>query len=107
MLGLVDSGASHSLIPQRFASALGVDLRRCRRTLCETAGGITYQRSLDAGLEIEIPDLGGMRVTLDVSFNQGVPPKIMILGRLDFFARFRVSIDQTAKAFALLVAVGA
>jgi hypothetical protein len=102
MWGLVDSGATESLFPQRMAKPLGINIRRCGWRACQTAGGQTRQRIWRPGLDVEIPDMEDMRVTLSASFSKDLPAKLMLLGRRDFFRHFRVVIDESVPSFTLI-----
>jgi hypothetical protein len=101
MYGLIDSGADDALFPLVIAARLGIDLAKCRRETCETAGGTTDQFIWDPGIEIEIPEMNRTRVKAQASFSAGLPSRIILLGRNDFFCAFRVYIDERAKLFRL------
>lgn len=101
MYGLIDSGADDALFPLVIATRLGIDLAKCRRESCETAGGTADQYIWDGGVEIEIPAMGGMRISATASFSAGLPSRIVLLGRNDFFSTFRVYLDERAKLFRL------
>src|SRR5919204_5254116 len=71
MYGLIDSGADDALFPLVIAARLGIDLAKCRRDSCETAGGTADQYIWEPGVEIEIPGMGGMRIPAQASFSAG------------------------------------
>lgn len=96
--GLIDSGADNSMFPLDWAGHLGVDLSACRVEDCSTAGGVVQHHIWDPGLEAEVQALG-RRVKLNAAFCDGLP--VVILGRDDFFAEFKVSFDQRAQTFTL------
>jgi hypothetical protein len=98
--GVVDSGATRTLLPLSIAGPLGIRKRKCRKESIDTAGGWARQYVWADGLEIEFPDLGGSRIEVDGAFNKNLHA-LVLLGRKDFFARFRVSIDQPARLLGL------
>lgn len=96
--GLIDSGADSSMFPIEWAGHLGVDLSSCREEDCSTAGGVVKHHIWDAGLEAEVQALGH-KIRLNAAFCDGLP--VVILGRNDFFAAFKVAFDQQAQTFTL------
>jgi hypothetical protein len=101
MYGLIDSGADDALLPLGIAAGLGIDLTKCRRKTCATAGGPANVYVWPDNIEIEVQQMGGMRVSAPCRFSDGLPVVLMLLGRNDFFSAFRVSIDERAKSFTL------
>src|SRR5205823_5863210 len=61
MFGLIDSGADDALFPLVIATRIGIDLAKCRRESCITAGGTVNRFIWDPGIEIEIPDMDRRR----------------------------------------------
>ena len=100
MYGLIDSGADVALFPRGIAASLGIDINKCRRETCDTAGGPAYQYVWDKGVEIEVQQVK-VRFKTKASFSDGLPSRVVLLGREDFFSEFRVAIDERAKAFTL------
>lgn len=95
--GLIDSGADNSTFPIEWTERLGIDKEACEQAPCNTAGGITTQYIWREGVEAEIQALG-VKIRLHACFSE-VP--IVLLGRNDFFAAFRVTVDQRAQTFTL------
>jgi hypothetical protein len=79
---------------------LGIDVAECREEDCETAGGVIKQHIWPKGIDVEIQQLR-RRVTLKAAFSAGLPPQVVLLGRKDFFAEFRVEFDERAQTFSL------
>jgi hypothetical protein len=98
MPGLIDSGADSSMLPLQLADYLGIELSACREDQCLTAAGLTARYVWEEGIEAEVQALR-RRIHLDVSFVTGLPA--LLLGRSDFFAAFRVEIDERGQTFYL------
>lgn len=98
--GLVDSGASDTLIPHDLMAYLGIVEANCTVEPCETANGLTDQYIWPAGLEVEIQQLA-RKVAVKAAFSKGLPAQLVLLGRRDFFAQFRVEVDERAQTFSL------
>jgi hypothetical protein len=98
MPGLLDSGADNSMFPLAWATHLGIDPASCREEECSTAAGMTKQYIWPDGLDAEILALG-KTVHLSACFSEGLP--VVLLGREDFFAEFRVGFDQRSQTFTL------
>jgi hypothetical protein len=86
---LIDSGADESLFPVAFAQATGVNLATCAGVQGITAGGISQQYQAPNPLEATIM---GKTVSLTAKFDPNLP--VILLGREDFFRRFKVEFDQ-------------
>ncbi len=95
MLALVDSGADSSLFPIQVAPLVGVDLAHCKEAVGMTAGGASTRYIWSDGLQTTI--LGR---TLHLHAEFGACP-VILLGRDDFFATFKVAFDQREKTFSL------
>lgn len=100
MYGLIDSGASDSLIPYDLMSYLGIDEATCAQENCETAGGMITQFIHTPGLDVEIQQMG-TTVPIKAAFSKGLPARLVLLGRKDFFAQFKVEVDERAQSFTL------
>lgn len=100
MYGLVDSGASDTLIPYDLMSFLGISEANCQIEPCETAGGPTDQYVWPPGIEVNVQQMA-RKVAVKASFTKGLPPRVVLLGRKDFFGQFRVEIDERAQTFSL------
>jgi hypothetical protein len=97
--GLIDSGADCSLFPHAIMARIGIDKDDCVETDCVGAVGGGLQLVYEPGIEIEIPDLGH-RMPVAANFS-GLPGSLALLGRLDFFTTFRVTIDESSATFSL------
>lgn len=85
---LVDSGASRSVFPRRYAVPLGFDLRECERQTVDTGNGLADHFLAPVPLCARI---AGREIELCCCFGAiGVP----VLGREDFFAEFYVEVDE-------------
>jgi Aspartyl protease len=94
---LVDSGADSSMFPLDWAARLGIDVQNdCVESENNTAGGKTKTYYYPPGIDAVVM---GQKTHLYATF--GATLDILILGREDFFARFKVSFDQQAKTFTL------
>jgi hypothetical protein len=94
-LGLVDSGADCSNFPAQWAKALGIDLDNdCDVSQGNTAGGLADQYVYEPGINAVIM---GRKIHLNAVFRPMLP--IIILGREDFFAEYKVSFDQRGPSF--------
>ena len=97
-VGLVDSGADSSLLPVSIAAFLGIDLSTCQEEPMMGAGGQSRRWSYLPGITAELRAMS-KRFPLNISFAEHVP--IMLLGRSDFFATFRVTVDERAETVKL------
>jgi hypothetical protein len=96
-LGLVDSGCDSTMLPAELAKVLGIDLQTdCIEQTSNTAGGQTINYSYPPGIDAIVT---GRKVHLEASFNPGLP--VILLGREDFFALYRVSFDQRTSSFTI------
>lgn len=89
---LVDSGADRSAIPLHLAIAVGVTYDPAKPTLSQGAGGKfeQFEATSEVLLQSEIGPIKLDRPTL----NGHIP--LILLGRNDFFASYRVKFDQRA-----------
>jgi hypothetical protein len=78
-----------------FAEPLGISLGACERAAVATAGG-EAEEFVWADPVIALFD--GQEVELTASF---AATPVTLLGREDFFARYRVTIDQREQSFLL------
>jgi hypothetical protein len=92
---LIDSGADTSVFPIEFAESLGISLAACLREPFETAGGEAEELVWDDPV---MALFDGQQVDLTASFE---PTPVALLGREDFFVRYRVTIDQREQKFLL------
>jgi hypothetical protein len=88
---LPDSGADASCFPEEWASRLGVDLSACEKHPVNTGAGLTHHHVWDAGLVAKVEDF---EIALEAVFGSINVP---VLGRRDFFARFRVEFDERSR----------
>jgi hypothetical protein len=94
-LGLVDSGCDTTMLPGDWAQVLGIDFATdCEARQGNTAGGTTLHYIYPAGIDVIF---AGQKLHLSAAFNPGLP--VILLGREDFFACFRVAFDQRTKTF--------
>lgn len=94
--GLVDSGADRCDLPFAWAAALGIDVKKdCQEITGNTAGGPMKKYMYDKGLDMIVM---GKKLHLPVVFfSPGLP--LILLGREDFFAAYKVSFDQRKQTF--------
>lgn len=95
LMALVDSGADSSLFPMQIAGLLGIDLDRCEKAIGMTAGGPSDRYLWNDGLKTTI-----LGKTLRLRGAFGACP-VILLGRGDFFATFKVAFDEREKTFSL------
>jgi hypothetical protein len=95
LLGILDSGADHSVLPLPFAEHLGVSPSHCEMMVAQTAGGTAKVFRWPEGL---LADICGKEIAIAAEFG---PVEIPLLGRADFFASFVVTIDSHAQTFRL------
>jgi hypothetical protein len=91
--GLVDSGADSSGFPLWIMKSFEIRKRDCREEEFETAGGPAKQWIWDDGIDATIL---GRRLKLHGVF---CDTPVLLLGREDFFARFKVRFDERAFTF--------
>jgi hypothetical protein len=87
--GLVDSGASSSMFHTQHALALGLTLDPAQAQVGSGVGG-NAQMWLHT-IELVV---AGATITASVAFSPGCPLNHGLLGRADFFERFRIGIEQ-------------
>jgi hypothetical protein len=92
---LLDSGAESSSFPFEYASLLGIDLAECISAEMMTVGGSVYAYLSKRDL---VATIFGIAVPLKPIF---ASTPVVVLGRLDFFTRFVVTIDALNKRFSL------
>lgn len=92
---VVDSGADSSVFPVEFAGPLGISLEACERAALATSGGEAEEFTW---AEPVLALFDGQEVELTASF---AATPVTLLGREDFFARYRVTIDQREQSFLL------
>jgi hypothetical protein len=96
-LGLVDSGCDTTMLPAGWAKILGIDLAKdCSERQSNTAGGTTINYMYEPGIDAIVM---GRKIHLQASFNPGLP--VILLGREDFFALYKVTFDQRASSFSV------
>jgi hypothetical protein len=93
-LGLVDSGADASMFNTEHAKALGLALNPAAVEKGSGVGG-------DAEMWIHTIELvvAGRTIKADVAFSPTCPEEFGLLGRADFFERFRIGIEQRERRF--------
>ena len=79
---------------------LGIEVADCEEQPVETAGGVSTQYRWTNPIQIEIPHMA-TKMELTPAFAKGLPPRLVLLGRRDFFAHFRVTVDERAQTFTL------
>lgn len=86
---LVDSGASFSVFRAEVLDYLGVPLERGAPVYLEGIGGriLGYRHRVPASV-------GNTRFALTVIFSQELAVSFNLLGRDNFFQRFRVTFDE-------------
>lgn len=86
---LVDSGASFSVFRAEVLEYLGIPLARGMRMSLEGIGGriVGYRHHIPA-------QVGATRFLLTVVFSQELTVSFNLLGRDNFFHRFRVIFDE-------------
>lgn len=85
------------MLPGDLAKALGLDLAAdCTQTTGSTAGGTTTNYEYAPGIDAIVM---GKKIHLSCTFNEGLP--VVLLGRKDFFALFKVAFDEQAQQFTL------
>lgn len=97
---LIDSGCDATAFPEAFAADLGIDFAQCSPVQGLTASGkddpAMLPRQWPAGVDAIFE---GERLALNALFRPGLP--LILLGRNDFFAYFKIHLDQRAKTFRL------
>ncbi|HEX4344168.1 MAG TPA: hypothetical protein VHZ31_01270 [Solirubrobacteraceae bacterium] len=85
------------MFPAALAAILGIDLIvDCATAMGTTAGGTTTNHVYQPGVDAIVM---GEKIHLGATFNQGLP--VILLGRCDFFALYRVSFDERRQQFGL------
>ncbi|MBI2982174.1 MAG: retropepsin-like domain-containing protein [Deltaproteobacteria bacterium] len=97
---LVDSGADFTLLPRRFASEIGINLKRCEpsTTLGVEGRGITiYHSSV-------VLRIGNYQSKIRCAFAQHdrIPP---LLGRLDVFSKYNITFHARRRSIIFQPAV--
>jgi hypothetical protein len=97
---LIDSGCDATAFPEDFAVELGIDFAQCTPVQGMTASGkddpTLLPRTWPAGVNAIFE---GERLALNALFRPGLP--LILLGRKDFFAYFKIQMDQRAQTFRL------
>ena len=93
---LVDSGAAFSVFQATVADALGSEIEHGERRMFRGAGGriLAYRHVLN----VRILD---QAFPLTVFFSRDYLPSVNLLGRDNFFHKFRVAFDETAQQVTL------
>lgn len=93
---LADSGAAISLFDVAIANALGIDIEAGERRDLRGVGGRILAYGHDVPVKVmEHP------LTLKVFFSFDYRTSVNILGRSDFFRRFRVTFDEAGQRMLL------
>jgi hypothetical protein len=79
---------------------LGVEEADCEEQQVETAGGMAMQYRWTNPLQVEIQHMGA-KMEITPAFAKGLPTRLVLLGRRDFFTHFRVTVDERAQTFTL------
>lgn len=97
-LALLDSGADVSTFPASWANSLGVvlDPSCCEEKKATTAAGPAVVWAYKPGLRVAVE---GATHLLNADFCVGLD--LPLLGRRDFFDKYRITFDQRAKTFTL------
>jgi hypothetical protein len=104
-LALLDTGAEWSKMPLELGRRMGVDLDRCHLTQSQTGGGIAsgeyFWNDSPEGCEREEPvvRLMGREVPIAPILSEHID--VVVLGRNDFLASFKLCVDQRAHSFTL------
>lgn len=94
---VVDTGADHSCIPIELMAPLGVTLGACAMEDAKTDGAVTPLPRYVAGMETRV--LSSWRLTLRPHF---IPDwRFVLLGREDFGAAFKWTLDERARKLTL------
>lgn len=95
---LIDSGADVSTFPAAWAASLGIalDASCCEERKAVTAGGPATVWAYAQGLKVVID---GFEHHLKAEFCEGLD--LPLLGRKDFFAKYKITFDQRAESFTL------
>lgn len=95
-LGMLDTGAHSTAIPQEWAQGLGVDLAKAER-ITAWANGVLAEYFIP----VEPLRLGIAGRVIDLVMPTFGPWPEVLLGRIDVFRHFRVLIDERAQEFVL------
>lgn len=79
---------------------LGIDEAACEEEESQTAGGLTTRYCWRPGIDVEVHQMARM-VTVRANSSSGLPPRLVLLGRKDFFFQFRVEVDERTQTFSL------
>lgn len=95
---VIDTGATHTTVPRRFAERLGYDVERSERIGVRTAGGEIEAHKIILG---EV-DLAGFRVrnVEAIVLPDAIALDFGLLG-LNFLEHFRYGVDATRGEFRL------
>jgi hypothetical protein len=95
---IIDSGADISTFPGEWAKSLGIklDLSFCEEKTARTAGGPTPVWSYPQGIHVVIE---GVEHFLKADFCEKL--EVPLLGRQDFFMKYRVCFDERERTFTL------
>jgi hypothetical protein len=91
--GLIDSGADGSAFPRQMLQQLGLSEADCKEETFNSAAGGGVQWVYEPGFWMTV--LGYRFKTRAVFCDTPVP----LLGRADFFRRFRVDFDERGQRF--------
>lgn len=89
---IVDSGANISLFQYEIAELLGLPVRRGERIPLAGIGGKIYGYRHQLSLTI-----AGQTFPCDVCFSKELRVPLNLLGRQDFFSRFRITFDEARR----------
>ncbi len=103
---LIDSGADWSFLPKEIATALRLDVDTKDERILTIGGNTTVYASK---VYAEIPHFAKLPVPIGMVNVHVMPheidakqmPNFVILGRKDFFEKFEVTINETAKTIML------
>jgi hypothetical protein len=95
---IIDSGADRSVFPSEWARRIGINLDEdCQTITTETAGGPSENFVYEPGVFVIVEE-AKYRVQ-GATFSKTLP--VVLLGRKDFFTRYKVTFDERAKTFTL------
>jgi hypothetical protein len=95
---IIDSGADVSTFPGEWAKSLGItlDLTCCEEKTARTASGTTTVWCYPQGIHVSIE---GVEHFLKADFCHEL--EVPLLGRRDFFSKYKVCFDERKKVFTL------
>lgn len=95
-LALIDSGATISIFKTDVAEFLGIDIEKGNEIELRGAGGWFkgYVHNLSA-------EIGGRKFRCEVVFSRDYQVSLNIIGRRNFFEKFKITFDEKNKSVIL------